>query len=109
MRRKAGGRTMEASQERKEMGAHAHARRLFDTGWSRVYWLDHCEGFHVEGPRGRVGVVEGVGRGGDGQPTSLMVRYGLLRRRVREVPVDEIAELDPRDLLIVLRQEKEES
>jgi len=91
------------------MGAQSHARHLFDTGWSRAYWLDRCEGFRVEGPGGRVGVVEGVGRGGDGPPRSLSVRCGLLRRRVREVPVDEIAELDPRDLLIVLRQEKEES
>jgi hypothetical protein len=32
-----------------------------------------------------------------------------LRRRVREVPLDEIAELDPRDLLIVLRREKKAS
>ena len=91
------------------MGVHPHARGLFDSQWSRRYWLGRCEGFRVEGPRGRVGVVEAVGRGGDGSPASLSVRCGLLRRRVREVPVDEVAELDPRDLLVWLRQEKEES
>ena len=91
------------------MAAHPHARPLFDEGWSRAHWLPRCEGYHVEGPRGRVGVVEAVRRGGDGSPTSLIVRCGVLRRRVREVPVDDIAELDPRDLLIVLRREKEAS
>lgn len=91
------------------MGVRAHARHLFDERWSRAYWLGRCEGFHVEGPRGRVGVVEAVRRGGDGSPTSLDISCGVLRRRVREVPIDDIAEIDPRDLRIVLRREKEES
>ena len=55
------------------MGVHAHARHLFDEGWSRAYRLGRCEGFH------------------------------------REVPTDNIAEIDPRDLRIALRREKEES
>ena len=91
------------------MGAHPHARHLlvsacrgrFGSNGARASWSRDLTDASAS-PRPSEGGV-------DGSPASRGIRSGVLRRRVREVPVDRIAGLDPRDLLVVLRREKEES
>jgi hypothetical protein len=70
--------------------------------WSDEYWLGHCEGFRVDSPEGRVGVVEAV-MGEEDEPAALAVRGGLFMLRTVFVPIDEVASIDPRAERIVLR------
>ena len=72
--------------------------------WSHDYWLGHCEGFRVDGPEGRVGVVEAV-LGHEDEPTTLAVREGLFALRTVYVPIEQVADIDPRAERIVLRVE----
>ena len=74
--------------------------------WSRDYWLGHCEGFRVDGPEGRVGVVEAV-LGREDEPTTLAVREGLFALRTVYVPLEQVAEIQPRAERIVLRSRPE--
>lgn len=70
----------------------------------REYWLGHCEGFTVEGAGGRVGFVEDVlRRRADAAPAALVVRGGLLGRRLAVVPVDAVENVRPRALRLRLR------
>lgn len=67
------------------------------------YWLEHCEGFRVESPNGRLGVVQDVRRSlDDGAANALVVRGGLLGRTVLIVPPDEVERLVPREERLVL-------
>ncbi|HZO49922.1 MAG TPA: hypothetical protein VFB26_07230 [Gaiellaceae bacterium] len=59
------------------------------------YWLEHCEGFRVEGPRGRLGVVERVLRDGEGRVSGIVVLGGLLGTRRRVESVDAIEAIVP--------------
>src|SRR5213593_2682647 len=69
-----------------------------------AYWLCRCEGFRVEAPEGRVGLVDGVRfRTRLDRPDVLLVRVGRLRHRLLSVPVAEIAELLPAEGRIILR------
>ena len=66
------------------------------------YWLCRCEGFRVDSPAGRVGVVVGAQfRSRHDRPDVLAVRSGPFRRLLL-VPVEEVAELAPREERIVL-------
>ena len=70
----------------------------------REYWLGHCEGFTVEGAGGRIGLVEDVLRRTAGEaPAALVVRGGLLGRRLTVVPVDAVEDVRPRALCLRLR------
>jgi len=62
----------------------------------REYWLAHCEGYRVDSPGGRVGLVEEV-RCADGgeRPESLAVLAGMRGRRRLIIPVSEIGEIVP--------------
>ena len=68
----------------------------------RRYWIEHCEGFRVDGHRGRIGVVEEVRRPRNGHAV-LVIRTGLLGRRVVEIPVTEVFEIVPRARRLWLR------
>jgi hypothetical protein len=69
-----------------------------------AYWLCRCEGFRVEAPEGRVGLVDGVRfRTRLDRPDVLLVRVGRLRHRLLSVSVAEIAELLPAEGRIILR------
>ena len=68
----------------------------------RRYWIEHCEGFRVDGLRGRIGVVEAVRRPKTGDPV-LVIRAGVLGRRVVEISVSEIFEIVPRARRLWLR------
>ncbi len=68
------------------------------------YWLCRCHGFRVDSPEGRVGFVEEVRfRSRVDRPDALALRAGLLGRHLLIVPVDEVADISPREERIVLR------
>ncbi len=62
----------------------------------RRYWLRNCQGFRVDGPGGKVGVVEDVLFGSDAaEPAALVVRAGMLGTRVEVVSIEDVADVDP--------------
>lgn len=70
----------------------------------RDYRLCRCEGFAVEAPGGRVGVVEGLRfRSRVDLPDLLEVRAGRLGRRLLMIPVAEVERIESAQELIVLR------
>lgn len=71
--------------------------------WSSDYWLRHCEGFRVVAPGGRLGFVEVVLHGEDGNPAELGVVGGLFGKRVAFIRVADIAAIDARAERITLR------
>ena len=67
------------------------------------YWLCRCDGFRVDGPSGRIGIVADVRfRSRLDRPDELVVRGGLLGNRVTIVPVNEITKILPRHARIVV-------
>jgi hypothetical protein len=77
----------------------ARARILSDG-----YWLQHCGGYRVDSPDGRVGVVEHVCLDADsGLAAFLAVRCGLFVPRSLIVPVGEVEGVIPRERRVVLR------
>ena len=67
------------------------------------YWLAHSEGFRVDAPGGRVGRVEEVLEETGGRPRALIVRAGLLGRKLLVVPVNQVDRITPRSERILLR------
>ena len=72
--------------------------------FDRDYWVDHCEGYRVDGHAGRIGFVEEV-RVDPAEPSRrlLAVRAGLLGRRVIVFAAHEIEFIVPRAERIWLR------
>jgi hypothetical protein len=67
------------------------------------YWLCRCEGFRVESPTGRVGVVAEVRfESRVDRPDELVVRGGLFGNRVIAVAVAEVIDVLPRQQRIVI-------
>jgi hypothetical protein len=67
------------------------------------YWLRRCDGFRVDSPEGRVGVVEEVRYASRcDRPDVLAVRAGLLGRLLLIVPVAEVAWILPGKEQVVL-------
>jgi hypothetical protein len=63
----------------------------------RYYWLCRCEGFRVDTPEGRLGLVEAVMfRMRPDEPDALVVRAGVLGRRLVIVPIDDVEDVLPR-------------
>jgi hypothetical protein len=73
----------------------------------RRYWLTHSEGFRVDAPGGRVGFVEAVIERQAGEADALIVRAGLLGRRLLVVAADEVEEVAPRRKRVRLRHSPE--
>jgi hypothetical protein len=72
--------------------------------FDRDYWLCRCEGFRVESPEGRVGVVEEVRfESRHDRPDVIVVRGGLFGARQFLVPVADVADVVPREEKLVLR------
>jgi len=70
----------------------------------RDYWLCRCEGFAVESPTGRTGVVKGVRfLSRVDQPDLLEVRAGLFARRLLLIPADEVEDIFATEQRLVLR------
>jgi hypothetical protein len=60
-----------------------------------AYWVARCEGFVVETPTGRFGVVEEVRFGSRiDVPDLIGVRVDGIRRRFRLIPVEEVIAVD---------------
>jgi hypothetical protein len=69
----------------------------------RHYWLCRSEGFRVDTPEGRLGLVEAVMfRLRPDEPDALIVRAGVLGRRLVIVPIEDVADVLPRKERIVL-------
>ena len=68
------------------------------------YWLAHCEGFRVEEPLRRLGIVEEVLAQPDGgEAVALAVRGGVLGRRLTLVPAHDVSLVVPRAKRVFLR------
>ena len=69
-----------------------------------AYWLGHCHGFRVDGPDGRVGVVEYVVyESRIDRPDVVCVRLGGWRSRAVSVPVADVIELRPEQARLLVR------
>lgn len=68
----------------------------------RRYWIEHCQGFRVDGSHGRIGIVEDVRRPPNAAPV-LVIRAGMLGRRVVEISASEVFEIVPRARRLWLR------
>jgi hypothetical protein len=69
------------------------------------YWLRRCDGFRVDSPEGRVGVVEEVRYASRcDRPDAIAVRAGLLGRLLLVVPVAEVAWILPAREQVVLHR-----
>lgn len=76
---------------------------LRDALGSRYYWLGQCEGFRVDSPEGRFGLVEAVMfRTRPDDPDALIVRAGVLGRRLVIVPIEDVADIAPRRERVLL-------
>jgi hypothetical protein len=65
-----------------------------------------CQGFSVVSPDGRIGTVEEVRYGPSrrwDRPTELAVQAGRGSKRRLIVPVDDVAEIDAEDRVVLLR------
>jgi hypothetical protein len=72
---------------------------------SRFYWLCRCEGFRVESPEGRFGLVEAVMfRVRPDEPDALIVRAGVLGRKLVIVPIEDVADIVPRRERVMLKR-----
>lgn len=79
-------------------------QRLSETLGNRFFWLCRCEGFRVDAPEGRFGHVEGVMfRVRPDEPDALIVRTGVLGRRLVIVPIEDVDDVLPRRERITLR------
>jgi hypothetical protein len=68
------------------------------------YWLGHCEGFYVDGPAGRLGVVDRlVYRSRADRPDIVAVAVGMWRARIAEVPIADVTEVWPAQGRLVVR------
>ncbi len=83
------------------LGHHQDREKGSQETSRRRYWIAHSGGFRVDGPGGRIGIVEEV-RDDDGEPL-LAVRAGLLGRRLLLIPAAEVFEILPRATRIWLR------
>jgi hypothetical protein len=78
---------------------------LKDALGPRFYWLCRCEGFRVDSPEGRFGLVEAVMfRVRPDEPDALIVRVGVLGRRLVIVPIEDVADIVPRRERVRLRR-----
>jgi hypothetical protein len=74
--------------------------------FDRDYWLCRCEGFRVESPNGRVGVVEEVRfLSRLDRPDAVVVRGGLFGMRRTVIPIADVADVAPRQERLVVAAE----
>jgi len=71
----------------------------------RFYWLCRCEGFRVESPEGRFGLVEAVMfRIRPDEPDALIVRAGVLGHKLVIVPIEDVDDIAPRRERVILKR-----
>jgi hypothetical protein len=70
------------------------------------YWLRRCDGFRVDGPDGRIGVVDHVEQDLEADvPDVVAVASGLWRIRRISIPLTEVVEVQPGRRRIVVRHQ----
>jgi hypothetical protein len=70
------------------------------------YWLHHCDGFRVDGPHGRIGVVDHVeDRLGVDAPDVVTVAAGLWRIHSTRIPLTDVVEVQPGRRRLVVRDD----
>jgi hypothetical protein len=68
------------------------------------YWLRHCEGFRVDGPEGRLGIVEHVVYGSRrDRPEVVAITSGMWRTRTDDVLIADVVEVWPARGRLVVR------
>lgn len=67
------------------------------------YWLRRCEGFLVETESKRIGRVHAIRYGKANEPEVLEVRAGLFGRTLLLISVKDVAEVEPEQSRIVVR------
>jgi hypothetical protein len=68
------------------------------------YWLAHCEGYRVDSPGGRVGIVEDVHRAeGVERAESLAVLAGMFGRRRLIIEADQVNAIVPHEQCVLLK------
>lgn len=68
------------------------------------YWLHHCDGFRVDGPDGRIGVVDHVEHSFEADaPDVVAVASGLWRIRMSRIPLTDVVEVQPGRGRLVVR------
>jgi hypothetical protein len=73
------------------------------SSYGRDYWLRRCEGFLVETATRRIGRVTGIRYSVDtNEPDVIEVRAGLFGRTVLLISVNDIAEILPKERLVML-------
>jgi hypothetical protein len=89
-----------------EQGERPRPRvRTGGSSLERDYWLCRCEGFWVDTPEGRLGLVEGLRfLSRIDKPDLLEVRAGLLGRKLLLVPSDHVEEIVAAEGRLVLRE-----
>jgi hypothetical protein len=71
----------------------------------RFYWLCRSEGFRVDSPEGRFGLIEAVMfRTRPDHPDALIVRVGVLGRRLAIVPIEDVKDVIPRRQRVLLKR-----
>jgi hypothetical protein len=91
---------------RKRLEISERLGAVVDPGDRRDYWLKESAGFAVEVDGRRLGLVEDVVYDSRiDRPDAVLVRVGLLRRRLALVPVDSVLALVPREQVVVVRGE----
>jgi hypothetical protein len=68
----------------------------------RDYWLEHCDGFRVDGSHGRIGIVEKVSHAAGGE-SLLVIRTGVLGLKAVTISTREVFEIVPRARRLWLR------
>lgn len=78
------------------------------SSFDEYYWLSHCDGYRVETPKGRFGMVENVRfKARLDRPDELLIRHGILRRRLVAVNAEDVAVIAPREQRLRLKSTPE--
>jgi hypothetical protein len=78
--------------------------RLGGSSLGRDYWLCRCEGFWVDSPAGRIGLVEGLRfLSRIDRPDLLEIRAGLLGRQLLLIQTDQVEDIIVAEGRLVLR------
>ena len=73
-------------------------------GEQAAYWLRRCQGFRVQSDGRRIGIVEDVLYGAEhDRPSALLVRTGMLKRRLEAISLEDVEEIFPRAQRLSLR------
>jgi len=77
-------------------------------GEQAAYWLRRCQGFRVDAGGTRIGIVEDVlYRAEHDRPEALLVRFGIFRRRLEAISLDDVEAVYPRAQRLSVRASRQ--